>query len=155
MSLFAITGTVSAIGQSEFNNSEQVYAYIEITETSGRRVVIEKVEVFSDVGVAFGMGLTGDFFVDRIFGSGKVRCQLWGIKTSDRVIFDRKNSRLQWASAQLFLGLITIPFFGIGLLFLIPALFRLFTCTPRQRQQMFYGSDLSHAPVSREQVMHI
>jgi hypothetical protein len=57
----------------------------------------------NDIGVIFGLDLTGEFFIDRIFHSGKVRCQLWGIKTHDREILDRRNARLQWASAQLFL----------------------------------------------------
>jgi hypothetical protein len=141
--------------QSEFNNTEQAYAYIEITEPSGRRVMIEKVVVLNDIGVIFGLELTGEFFVDRIFHSGKVRCQLWGIKTSDRAIFDRKNARLQWASAQLVFGLLAIPLFGYGLLFAIPALVRLFACTPRQRRQMFYGSEAPHDPPLQEQVMRI
>jgi hypothetical protein len=155
VSLFAVNGVVTSIGQSEFNSTEQVYAYIEITEPSGRRVMIEKVVVLNDVGAIFGLDLTGEFFVDRIFHSGKVRCQLWGIKTHDREILDRRNARLQWASAQLFLGLITTPLFGFGLLFIIPALVRLFTCTPRQRQQMFYGSEVPRHHPLQEQVMRI
>ncbi len=38
MSLFSISGSVTAIGQSIFNNDLSIYAYIELTEVSGRRV---------------------------------------------------------------------------------------------------------------------
>lgn len=155
MSLFAVTGTVTSIGQSTFNDSERLYAYIEITESSGRRVMIEKMVVLNDVAVIFQLGLVGEFFVDLFSKSGKTRCQLWGIKTDDREIFDRKNSRLQWGSAQLFFGLLTIPLFGLGLLLVIPGLVQLLSSTPSQRREMFYGAEARGAPPIQEQVMRI
>ena len=81
--LFSIKGSVTKIGQSEFNNNAELFAYIEITEPSGRRVMIEKVVISNDVGAAFAMGVAGEFFIDRMLKSGPVRIQLWGIKTHD------------------------------------------------------------------------
>jgi hypothetical protein len=153
--LFAVSGSVTTIGQSEYNNNAQKFAYIEITEPSGRRVMIEKVVVSNDTGAIFAMGVTGKFFVDRVFRSGDLRCQLWGIKTHDREILDRKNLRLQVSLVQLMYGLVTIPVFGLGLLLAIPALVRLFGCIGEPRQRMFYGSGVSHAPTSAEQVVRI
>src|ERR1700694_700233 len=53
---------------------------------------------------------------------------LWGVKTQNREIFDRKNMRLQVSLVQLAYGLVTIPVLGLGLLIAIPALVRLFGC---------------------------
>jgi hypothetical protein len=83
--LFAVKGSVTTIGHSEYNNNAQNFAYIEITEPSGRRVMIEKVVVSNHIGAIFAMGVTGEFFVDRVFQSGQVRCQLWVSKrTTER-----------------------------------------------------------------------
>jgi len=56
MSLFSIKGAVTAIGQSQFNNAITIYAYLEITEPSGRRVKIDQVAVCNDVAAAFRLG---------------------------------------------------------------------------------------------------
>jgi hypothetical protein len=151
--LFAVKGSVTNIGQSEFNNNAQNFAYVEISEPSGRRVMIEKVVVSNDVGAIFEMGVTGEFFVDRVFRSGPIRCQLWGIKTHNRAILDRKNMRLQVSLVQLMWGLITIPVLGLGLLLAIPALVRLFGCVGGPRRQMFNGSRVSRPPA--EQLVRI
>jgi|tagenome__1003787_1003787.scaffolds.fasta_scaffold18975417_1 hypothetical protein len=153
--LFAVKGSVTNIGQSLYNNNAELFAYIEITEPSGRRVMIEKIAVSNDVGAALAMGVTGEFFVDRIFRSGELRCQIWGIKTHDREILDRKNLRLQVSFVQLLHGLLTIPVLGLGLLIAVPALVRLFGCVGEPRQRMFYGSGVSRARTPAEQVVRI
>ncbi|MEA2913403.1 MAG: hypothetical protein QOJ15_5484, partial [Bradyrhizobium sp.] len=43
MSLFLVSGTVTAIGQSAFTNDLTIFAFPEVAEVSGRRVLIEKV----------------------------------------------------------------------------------------------------------------
>lgn len=153
--LFAVKGSVTNIGQSEFNNNAEIFAYIEITEPSGRRVMIEKVAVSNDVGAIFAMGVLGEFFIDRVFKSGPVRTQLWGIKTHDREIFDRKNLRLQVSLVQLLYGLVTTPVLGLGLLIAVPALVRLLGCVGGPRQRMFFGSGVPRVPPLKEQVMRI
>lgn len=153
--LFAVKGTVTNIGQSRYNNNAEVFGYVEITEPSGRRVMIEKVVVSNDIGAAFEMGATGEFFVDRVFRSGELRCQLWGIKTPDREILDRKNLRLDVSLVQLLYGIVTIPVLGLGLLIAVPALIRLLGCVGEPRQRMFYGAGVSRARTSAEQVVRI
>lgn len=153
--LFTVKGSVTNIGQSEFNNDVENFAYVEITEPSGRRVIIEKVVVANDVGAIFAMGVTGEFFVDRVFKSGPMRCQLWGVKTQNREVFDRKNMRLQVSLVQLLHGLLTIPVLGLGLLIAVPALVRLSGCVGGPRQRMFNGSGVSRAPAPTEQIVRI
>jgi hypothetical protein len=48
MGLLNITGTVTAHGQSQFDNHLTIYAYLEITESSGRRIQIDRVAVCND-----------------------------------------------------------------------------------------------------------
>lgn len=153
--LFAVKGSVTNLGQSEFNNDVENFAYVEITEPSGRRVMIEKVVVANDVGAIFAMGVTGEFFVDRVFKSGPIRCQLWGLKTQNREIFDRKNMRLQVGLVQFLYGLVTIPVLGLGLLIAIPALVRLCGSIGGPRRRMFYGSGVSRARTPAEQIVRI
>jgi hypothetical protein len=71
--LFAVKGSVTNLGQSEFNNDVENFAYVEITEPSGRRVMIEKVVVANDVGAIFAMGVTGEFL--RYPGSFRNLCR--------------------------------------------------------------------------------
>ncbi len=153
--LFSVKGTVTTVGQSLFDNNGEIFAYIEVTESSGRRVMIEKVAIHNDIRMIFQMGLTGEFFVDRIFRSGQVRCQLWGIKTGDREIFDRKNLRLYSGLSHLMYGLVIIPIFGLGLILVIPAALRLCRCIGAPRRRMFYGSGVSRMRAPQQQVMRI
>jgi hypothetical protein len=153
--LFVVKGSVTGIGQSKYNTNAEVFAYIEVTEPSGRRVMIEKVVVSTDVGAAFEMGATGELFVDRVFRSGELRCQLWGIKTPDREILDRKNLRLDVSLVQLLYGIVTIPVLGLGLLIAVPALIRLLGCVGEPRRRMFYGLGESRARTPAEQVVRI
>lgn len=155
MSLFAIEGTVTAVGQSLFDNDVTIYAYIEITETSGRRVMVEKVGVCNDVATVFRAGMSGEFFVDRLQSSRLFRCQLWGIKSEGREIFDSTDAREKIAIAQLIYGLLLTPLFGLGLLVAIPALFRLLQCITGARRRMFYGTANVMTAAPRQQVMRI
>lgn len=153
--LFSVKGAVTNVGQSKYNNNAEVFAYVEVTEPSGRRVMIEKIVISNDVGSVFEAGIAGEFFVDRVFRSGEVRCQLWGIKTHDREILDRKNFRLHASTAQLLYGIITIPVLGLGFILAVPALIRLLGCVNGPRRRMFYGSGASGARISAEQVVRI
>src|ERR1700694_1265804 len=151
MSLFAVKGAVTTVGQSMLDNDVELFAYIEITEPSGQRVMIEKIAVCNDVRAIFRMGMSGQFFVDRIFRSGDLRCQLWGIKSGEREIFDRKNLRMQIALLQFFNGLIRIPILGLGLFIALPALVSLSRCIGRPRSRMFYGAGVANVLPRKEQ----
>ena len=94
MSLFELDGTITAIGQSIYDNDFHLYAYIEITDASGVRTLIEKVRVFNDVGALLAQGLTGRFYVDRIFdGANNLRCQLFGVRSDRATVLDPKDLR--------------------------------------------------------------
>jgi hypothetical protein len=156
MTLFQINGTVTAIGQSEFDNVVTLYAYLEITEDSGRLISIENVAVCSDVGARLRMGVSGEFFVDRISRHSGIRCQLWGIKTDGVAVLDTRDLRKRIASLQLIWGLVLTPFAGIGLLLVVPALFRLAASGSEDRSRMFYGTDPAEARrLQRQQAVRI
>ena len=157
MSLFSIEGTVTAVGKSQFDNALTIYAYPEITEASGRRVSIDKVAVCNDVSASFRLGQSGVFFVDRIFRSWPTyRCQLWGIKADGIATFDSIDMRKQAAFWQPSLGGMLLPFFGLGLVLLLPALVRILTPPSVSRGEMFYGSDSAEAErLNRQQPVRI
>jgi hypothetical protein len=142
MSLSAISGTVTAVGQSVFSNDLTICAYLEITEASGRRVSMEKVAVCNDVMARLELGATGEFFVDRIFRfSQSFRCQMFGIKTDGVAVLDRRDLRKRTIMAQLVLGLALTPLFGIGLVLVVPNLLKALTLFTLDRRAMFYGPD--------------
>jgi hypothetical protein len=142
MSLSSISGTVTAIGQSAFTNDLTVFAYLEITEASGRRVSIEKVAVCSDVMARLELGVTGEFFVDRIFNfSQSFRCQLFGIKTEGVAVLDRRDLRKRTILVQLILGLALTPVFGIGLVLVVPNVVKALTLFTLDRHATFHGPD--------------
>jgi hypothetical protein len=157
MSLFSIKGAVTAIGQSQFNNAITIYAYLEITEPSGRRVKIDQVAVCNDVAAAFRLGQSGEFFVDRIFRYSRTyRCQLWGIKADGIATLDSIDIRKRVSFGQFVLGIMLIPVFGLGFLLIIPPLIRLLTLSAVDRRQMFYGSDPAEAQrLSHQQAVRI
>lgn len=142
MSLFSISGTVTAVGQSVFTNDLTIFAYLEITEASRRRTSIEKVAVCNDVMARLELGTAGEFFVDRIFRfSQTFRCQLFGIKTDGVAVLDRRDLRKRTIVAQLILGLALTPLFGIGLVLVVPNLLKALTLFTLDRRAMFYGPD--------------
>jgi hypothetical protein len=141
MSLHAIKGTITAIGQSRFDNDVTIYAYLDITDPSGRRTRVEKVAVCNDVGSFLQLGLEGEFFVDRLFRySQSFRCQLWALKTANHDIIDSKDLRKRLAGIRLLLGIGLLPEFGIGLLCIGSSLFHFANSIIESRQRMFYGS---------------
>lgn len=157
MSLSAISGTVTAVGQSVFTNDLTVFAYLEITEASGRRVSIEKVAVCNDVMARLELGATGEFFLDRIFRfSQSFRCQLFGIKTGGVAVLDRRDLRKRTIVAQLILCLALTPLFGIGLVLVVPNLLKAVTLFTLDRRATFYGPDPGEAQrLSRQQTVRI
>ncbi|MCK1284730.1 hypothetical protein IVB41_12470 [Bradyrhizobium sp. 44] len=140
MSLFEIEGTVTAIGQSQFDNDMSIYAFIEVTDRNGLRTLIEKVGVFNDIGAVLAPGLSGHFYVDRIYrGSGALRCQLWGVRTDRLVVMDSKDLRNRIAMAKLLGGIPAIFVFGLGLIIIAEAIYLL--ATAGDRRQFFLSGD--------------
>jgi hypothetical protein len=140
MSLFELDGTITAIGQSVFDNNGTVYAYLEITEPGGGRTLVEKVAVCNDVGSQLSLGLSGRFYVDRIFReSGPLRCQLWGLKTEHRTVVDRKNLRKQIGIAKVLYGILTIPVLGIGFILIVSGIRMLVLSQRYDRNRFFFG----------------
>lgn len=144
MGIYAINGTITAIGQSQFTNDLTIYAYIEITEASGCRVTVEKVVACNEADAALQLGLFGEFFFDRIFLHGQpYRYQLWGLQTDSLAVFDRKNLRVRVTFAHIGFGLLLLPVFGLGLGYLVPGIVQLIVllCGGADRERRFYGSD--------------
>lgn len=144
MGLFSISGTVTAVGQSVFNNDIAIYAYIEITEASGRRVSVEKVAVCNDAASELQLGGAGEFFFDKIaVFDARFRCQLWGAKTDTAAVFDRRDIRKVFIGHNLLAGIVLLPLFGLGLLWLVPGLASLFVVLSGEvdRKKLFYGSN--------------
>jgi hypothetical protein len=141
MGLYSITGTVSAIGQSSFDNELHLYAYVVVTDQTGRRHMIDKVAVGNDVGSYLTIGLYGEFFFDSFFGNrSKLRCQLWGVKADAGSVIDRTNLRTMVTASNLIQGIFLLPFFGIGLFSLLRGLFQLFDAvTGRVDRQRFFN----------------
>jgi hypothetical protein len=157
MSLFLVSGTVTAIGQSVFTNDLTIFAFLEVAEASGRRVLIEKVAVCNEVVARLQVGMTGEFFVDRIFQfSQSFRCQLFGIKADGVAVLDSSDLRKRTILAQLIFGLMLTPVFGIGLLLVVPAVLKAFTLGTMDRHAMFYGSDPAEPQrLERQQAVRI
>ena len=65
MGLYSLNGTITRLGQSEFNNDFQIYAFIEITDAVGARMLLKKVAVAVDVEAAIGQGVTGQSLFRR------------------------------------------------------------------------------------------
>jgi hypothetical protein len=154
MGLFSISGTVSAIGQSIFNNDIAVYAYIEITETSGRRVSVEKVAVCNDAAAELQLGSAGEFFFDKMaVFDARFRCQLWGVKSDAGAVFDRRNIRKLFIGQNLVAGIVLLPLFGVGLLWLVPGFASLCAVLSGEvdRKRRFYGSNPDEIQRLRQQ----
>lgn len=159
MGLLSIKGTVTAIGQSQFDNNMAVYAYLEITEANGRRVMIDKVAVCNDTASVLQLGCVGEFYFDRMFIYGRrFFCQLWGIKGDDTVVIDRHHLRKMVAAHHVFVGLLMLPVGGFGLFWLLPALFSGLTMLSGRvnRRRMFYGLNPGEAlRLQRQQAVRI
>lgn len=146
MNLFELSGTVTALGQSIFDNDVAIYAYVEITDREGGRTMIEKVAVCNDVAAAFGMGCSGTFYVDRLFSNARqLRCQMFGIRTDRAVVLDRVDIRERAGLMKVVLGVLTLPFFGLGLFFLLPGVRLLWGAARHDRRQFFLKADAIRA----------
>ncbi|MBR1225221.1 hypothetical protein JQ600_09855 [Bradyrhizobium sp. AUGA SZCCT0176] len=138
MNLFKVEGTVTALGQNVFDNNVMIYAYVVVTDASGRRTMIEKVAVCNDVGAVLELGINGRFYVDRLFNGNNVfRCQLWGVRADGLAVIDRHNLRLKTGLFKIVYGILTIPIFGIGLMLLFGGIRLLALNFQNDRQQMF------------------
>lgn len=116
MGLHSLTGTISRLGQSEFNNDIQIYAFIEITDAQGVQTLLKKVAVGVDVEAAIGQGVAGQFYFDDVFVFGRrYLCQFWAAKTATHSVVDGTNFRKMLAVANLFQGVLLTPLFGYGL----------------------------------------
>lgn len=154
MGLFSISGTVTAIGQSLFNSDLAIYAYVEITEASGRRVNVEKVAVCNDAATQLQLGSTGEFFFDKMYVlGGRFRCQLWGIKSESMAVLDRHDVRKLFIGHHIVLGIVLLPFFCIGLFWLLPGLASLWTVLSggADRKGLFFGSNPAEVQRLRQQ----
>jgi hypothetical protein len=144
MSLLTFKGTVTALGQSQFDNVVTIYAYIEITEASGRRIQIDKVAVANDAGTLLTMGSVGEFFFDKMFVYGRrYHYQLWGIKAEKMAVMDRVDARKMVTIHHIIFGMLLLPIGGLGALWLLPGLGHLVTMLSGRvnRDQLFYGSN--------------
>ncbi|MDO8981314.1 MAG: hypothetical protein Q7V17_19015 [Afipia sp.] len=144
MGLLNITGTVTAHGQSQFDNHLTIYAYLEITEPSGRRIQIDKVAVCNDTAALLQLGSAGEFFLDKMFVYGRrFHCQLWGIKAESMAVFDRHNLRKTAMIHHILLGMLLLPIGGLGAFWLLPGLANLLTMISGSvnRGRLFYGSN--------------
>jgi len=155
MGLFKVTGTIAAIGQCEFDNHYTLYAFLELIEPSGRRVMVQKVAVGNQVAPALSPGAEGEFYFDKFFVAGKrFVSQLWGVKTSDGLVAFDKDMRKRVTFYHLGWGIITLPLLGLGAGFLIvalPQLLMLIAMTG-ERKRLFYGRNRAEARRLRKQL---
>jgi len=71
MGLYLLCGTITQLGQCEFNNDLTVYAYIEIMDAAGARTLVKKVAVAVDIQAVIEPGVEGTFFLDDLFVPGR------------------------------------------------------------------------------------
>lgn len=154
MNLFEVEGTVTTLGQCVFDNSGMIYAYIAITDASGRRTMIEKVAVSNDIGAVLAVGQTGRFYVDRLFsGNNTFRCQLWGVRADGHAVIARDDLRSKIGWWRIGFGILTVPVFGIGLLLIFSGIGLLMGDTDRQK--LFRGRDCASPPPLPTQAVRI
>lgn len=154
MSLFKISGTIAAIGQCEFSNHHTLYAFVEIVEPTGRRVMVQQVAVGNQVLATLNLAATGEFYFDKFFVARKrFVSQLWGVKTSDGLVAFDKAMRAPVTFIHLAFGIVLLPFGGVGMVFLVFALPQLFKLIGMigARKRMFYGQDHTEARRLRQQ----
>jgi hypothetical protein len=117
MGLYKLTGRITRLGQCEFTNDYEIYAFVEVTTSDGRRELIRKVAVFADIAAALLDGADAEFFFDDVFvPGGRVKCQLWGIRSADRAVIDNVNMRHSMMRYNLLCGVLFTPVFGAGAL---------------------------------------
>lgn len=143
MGLFRIEGTITSVGASQHDLSGRIYSFIELTESNGRRIRVERVGVSSQVDAYLEPGTAGTFYFDRLLGflAPSVK-HLWGVKSSnDEACFDPTNVRFAVGARHLIQGLVLSLFF-IGLPLLAFSILEILGSAGSRlaREQLFYGS---------------
>jgi len=154
MGLFKVSGTIVAIGQSEFNNKGTLYAFVEIVEPSGRRVIVRNVGVLNQVASSIALGAGGEFYFDKFFVFGRpFVSQLWGVKTADGLVTFDNDMRKHTMAFSFLIGVLTLPALGLGLLFIAVGLLQLLfvILMTGARKRMFYGTNRAEARRLRQQ----
>jgi len=155
MGLFKVSGTIAAIGQGEFNNHGTFYAFMEIREPGGRRVIVRNVGVLNQVASSIVLGANGEFFFDKLFVYGRpFISQLWGVKTVDGLVAFDNDMRKHAMAVSFLIGTLTIPLLGAGFLLIALGLFQLLYVILRAgaRKRMFYGTNRAEARRLRQQL---
>lgn len=155
MGLFKVSGTIVAIGQSEFNNRGTLYAFIEILEPSGRRVIVRNVGLLNQVASSITLGTNGEFYFDKFFVYGRpFVSQLWGVKTADGLVAFDNDMRKHAMGLSFLIGTLAIPLLGVGFLFIALGLLQLLFVILRAgaRKPMFYGNNRAEARRLRQQL---
>lgn len=149
----SINDTVTALGQNVFDNNLTIYAYLEITEASGRRVLIDKVAVSNDMASLLQLGSVGEFFFNKMFGYGRrFHCQIWEIKSETTAVLDRDNVRKMVAAHYFVVGSFLLPFGGLGAFWLLPSVWSLTMLSGGvNRDWLFYGTNPAEVRRLRQQ----
>jgi hypothetical protein len=155
MGLFKVSGTIVAIGQDEFSNKGKLYAFLEIVEPSGRRVIVRNVGVLNQIVSSIVLGANGEFYFDKFFVYGRpFVSQLWGVKTADGLVTFDNDMRKQSMALSFLIGTLTIPLLGMGFLLIALGLLQLLFVILKTgaRKRMFYGTDRTEAQRLRQQL---
>lgn len=155
MGLFRVSGTIVAIGQSEFNNKGTLYAFIEILEPNGRRVIVCNVGMLNQVASSITLGTNGEFFFDKFFVYGRpFVSQLWGVKSAAGLVSFDNDMRKHAMGLSFLVGALTIPLLGVGFLFIALGLLQLLFVIIRAgaRKRMFFGNNRAEARRLRQQL---
>lgn len=155
MGLFKVSGTIVAIGQSEFDNRSTLYAFLEIVEPNGCRVIVRNVGVLNQVASSIALGTNGEFFFDKFFVFGRpFVSQLWGTKTVDGLVAFDNDMRKHAMAFSFCIGMLTILALGIGFLFIAVGLLQLLfvILMTGARKRMFYGANRAEARRLRQQL---
>lgn len=149
MGLYRLEGTISRLGQCEFDNDIVVYAYIEFVDAHGQRTLVKKVAVCVDIQAAIGEGVDGTFYFDELFVSGRrYLCQLWGLRNAERSILDGADLRRILAIVHLVRGILFTPVFAVGLPDLIAGVGQTWSLMSGSavREKFFVRNDAASAP---------
>lgn len=153
------SGTVTALGQVEFNMLQATYAYIEVQRTDGRILRAENVVVLNEAATLLEIGVEGRFFFDSArLKAGTIR-QLFGIQRTDgRWAYDRMQVRVLAAIQNIVIGVLLL-FVFVGIPILVMGLLQLLYSVgmDRLRQDEFFGESGSAArsATNRQAVVRI
>ena len=84
---------------------------------------------------------------------GRFRCQLWGVQFEATAVFDHHDLRELFIVHHIILGIVLLPFFCVGLFWLLPGLASLWTVLSgsADRKRLFYGSNPTEVQRLRQQ----